>query len=401
MQCEPEMSGAGTDRSKAWIELPCPVVVLVEPQMAENIGTTARAMANFGLTRLRLVAPRDGWPNPRAYPAASGADRILDQAELFPSLEAALADCHHAFACTARAHDQAKPVLGPDAAAAEAVSRIAGGQNVAVVFGRERNGLEHFEVAMADAILTLPVNPGFASLNLAQAVLVVAYEWFKLAGSGLPLAAKMRSEPASRVQLLSFFDRLTSELDAVGFFRPPEKREVMRVNLINIFHRTELTRQDVQTLSGVLAALTEGRKGPIEGGVLDGAAATALRTLIVESAAASPDPGRGSVKGLARLLRRNPAPTERLLWEALVKDGRFAGRGFKRQVPVGPHIPDLVSFPLKIAIEIVADAADANQRAERRAWLEARGYRVLQASASEIGTDVGSVLDRLSGEIGD
>src|SRR2546429_6245218 len=173
------MPGSGIDKTKTWIE-GGPIVILVEPQLGDNIGTTARAMANFGLSRLRLVKPRDGWPNPRAWVAASGADRILNDATLHDTIEAAIGDLTFVLATTARAHDQAKPVIGPEAAAREMAPRIAAGESVGVLFGRERYGLENHEVALADRILTLPVNPAFASLNLAQAVVIVAYEWFKL-----------------------------------------------------------------------------------------------------------------------------------------------------------------------------------------------------------------------------
>src|SRR5258707_3090459 len=159
------MPGAGTDKTKRWIEQPGPIVILVEPQLGDNIGTTARAMANFGLSRLRLIKPRDGWPNPRAYVAASGADRILDEAVLYDTVEAAIADCTYVLATTARAHDQAKPVLSPEAAARAMAPRVQGGESVGVLFGRERYGLENTEVALTDAIVTLPVNPAFASLN--------------------------------------------------------------------------------------------------------------------------------------------------------------------------------------------------------------------------------------------
>src|SRR3984957_9555158 len=177
------MPGAGTDHTKEWSALAGPVVVLVEPQLGENIGTAARAMANFGLTRLRLVRPRDAWPNVHARRAASGADAVLDAAALYDTLEAALADCIFVLATTARAHDQAKPVVGAAQAAELMAPRIAAGGTVAILFGRERNGLENDEVALADCIVTLPVNPAFASLNLAQAVVIVAYEWFKLASN--------------------------------------------------------------------------------------------------------------------------------------------------------------------------------------------------------------------------
>src|SRR5262249_40701768 len=178
------MPGAGTDKTRSWIETPGPIIVLVEPQLGENIGAAARVMANFGLGRLRLVKPRDGWPNIQAQRSASGADRILDDVALFDSVKAAIADCTLVLATTARAHDQAKPVLGPAQAAAFLAPHVTAGENVAVLFGRERYGLENDEVALADRIVTFPVNPAFASLNLAQAVALVAYEWFKLASAG-------------------------------------------------------------------------------------------------------------------------------------------------------------------------------------------------------------------------
>src|SRR5215469_15068217 len=194
------MPGAGTDKTKNWVEQPGPVVVLVEPQLGENIGSAARAMANFGLARLRLVKPRQGWPNEKARMMAAGADRVLDGAQLYDTLEAAIVDCSFVLATTARAHDQAKPVLGPQEAAAEMTPRIAAGETVALVFGRERNGLENHEVGLADRIVTLPVNPAFASLNLAQAIVIVAYEWFKRAGGDLPFTGTEKSPPAPRQQ---------------------------------------------------------------------------------------------------------------------------------------------------------------------------------------------------------
>src|SRR5471032_417986 len=178
------MPGAGTDKTKRWIETPAPVVVLVEPQLGENIGAAARAMANFGLSRLRLVKPRQGWPNEKARVMAAGADRVLDAAVLYDGLADAIGDCTFVLATTARNHDQAKPVISADAAAAEMVPRVAAGERVAIVFGRERIGLENHEVALADRIVTLPVNPAFASLNLAQAVAILGYEWFKQQSAG-------------------------------------------------------------------------------------------------------------------------------------------------------------------------------------------------------------------------
>ena len=178
------MPGAGTDKTKAWADLPGPIVILVEPQLGENIGAAARAMGNFGLKRLRLVKPRQGWPNPKAKVMAAGADAILESAQLFDTVEAAIADCTMVLATTARAHDQAKPVVGADEAARLMAEDVGRGEQVAILFGRERNGLENEEVALADRIITLPVNPAFASLNLAQAVVIIGYEYFKYVTAG-------------------------------------------------------------------------------------------------------------------------------------------------------------------------------------------------------------------------
>jgi tRNA/rRNA methyltransferase len=397
------MPGAGTDKTKRWIEQSAPIVVLVEPQLGENIGAAARAMANFGLSRLRLVKPRQGWPNERARVMASGADRILDGAVLYESLSDALGDCSFVLATTARIHDQAKPVIGAGAAAAEMAPRVAAGEQVAILFGRERIGLENHEVAMADAIVTLPVNPAFASLNLAQAVAIVSYEWFKLAGGGeLPFTMPQKSPPAAKQQLAAFFDDLERELDRVEFFRPEEKRGTMWINLRNIFTRMTLSQQDLRTLHGVLTAIAQGRKGPARGGVLDAEEATRLRALIAEHGAGKVPGERGPVRGLARLLRRNPTEAERILWQALTNDRRFAGRGFKRQVPVGPHITDFVSFPLRFVIELVPDDESAQARRNRndkRLYLEARGYRVVAVQAGLVERDLPAVLAVLAAAI--
>jgi tRNA/rRNA methyltransferase len=394
------MPGSGTDKTKPWTDVAGPIIVLVEPQLGQNIGTAARAMANFGLSRLRLVKPRDGWPDIQATRAASGADHVLDGVQLYDTLADAIADCQFVLATTARAHDQAKPVVGPEEAAREIAPRVAANETVAVVFGRERWGLMNDEVGLADRILTYPVNPAFASLNLAQAVLVIAYEYFKLAGGGaLPFSMPVRSAPAGKEQLFAFFADLEAELEKVEFFRPPEKRPTMTINLRNIFARMQPTSQDIQTLHGVVMAIAEGRKGPARGGVLDGREAGQLRALLAEHGAGRVPNERGPVRGLSRLLRRNPTDAERALWDALVKDRRFAGQGFKRQVPVGPHITDLVSFPLRTVIDLVpADESDAavKARVEKVLWLGERGYRVLPVHIREIEADAGKVLDALA-----
>jgi tRNA/rRNA methyltransferase len=397
------MPGAGTDHTREWSAFGGPIVVLVEPQLGENIGTAARAMANFGLTRLRLVRPRDAWPNVHARRAASGADAVLDGAALYDGLPAAVADCSFVLATTARAHDQAKPVIGPAEAAREMAPRLAAGETVAVVFGRERWGLMNDEVGLADRIVTFPVNPAFASLNLAQAVLIVAYECFKAAGGGLPFGMPLRSPPAGKEQLFAFFATLERELERVEFFRPAEKRDTMTINLRNIFTRMAPTQQDIQTLHGVVTAIAEGRKGPARGGILDGREAGLLRELLAEHGGGRVPGERGPVRGLSRLLRRNPTDAERTLWAALTKDRRFAGRGFKRQVPIGPHIADIVSFPLRAVIDLVPDGESAEAREARdrkRAWLKARDYQVCQVAAGDVDADVAAALERVVQELG-
>jgi len=399
------MPGAGTDKTKDWADVAGPIIVLVEPQLGENIGAAARVMANFGLSRLRLVNPRDGWPSLQARRSASGADRILDDTRLYDTVEAAIADCTFVLATTARAHDQAKPVIGPQQAALAMAPQVGAGENVAVLFGRERYGLENAEVALADRIVTFPVNPAFASLNLAQAVAIIAYEWFKLTTAGaLPFAMPQKSEAARKQQVQAFFANLERELDRIEYFRPLHKRATMLVNLRNIFARMQPTQQDVQTLQGVVMALSEGRKGPARGGVLDGEEAKALRALLAEYGDGRVPGERGPVRGLSRLLRRNPTEPERALWDALTKDRRFAGKGFKRQVPVGPHITDFVSFALRMVIELVPrgeSEAAATARAEQRAWLAERGYRVIELKEEAVATDLSEVLDRLAPAVGE
>lgn len=395
-----ERTESGLTRANA-----APVIVLVEPQLGQNIGMAARAMGNFGLSELRIVNPRDGWPNIHATRAASGADAVVDGANLFDTVQAAIADCSLVFATTARAHDQAKPVLAPEAAAREMAGEIAGAGRAAILFGRERWGLTNDEVALADRIVTFPVDPEFASLNLAQAVLLMGYEWFKCArGGALPYAATERSVRASKAQEQAFFDTLVAELDHVEFLRPAEKRDTMIVNLRNIFSRMEPTRQDIQTLHGAIKAIAEGRKGPARGGVLDGDEASRLRALLATTGAGRMPDEQGPVRGLARLLRRNTSDAERVLWKALTRDRRFAGQ-FKRQTPVGRQIPDLVSFVYRLAIELIGanETEDVvKDRSERRGWLEARDYRVMDVREADVVSDLESVLagleKRLAGE---
>ncbi|MEM6676491.1 MAG: RNA methyltransferase [Pseudomonadota bacterium] len=254
-----------------------PVCVLVEPQMGENIGSAARGMWNFGLTRLRLVAPRDGWPNPRAVATASGAGRLLESAQLYETTAEAIADCQVVYATTARPRELTKRVLTPEEAMREAVVREAEGARVAVLFGRERTGLENEEIMRASAIVSVPVNPDFPSLNLAQCVLLMGYEWRRAAGldrltddpgrgdqgypalgpDGLSLG---RSTLAASGDVERLLGHLVDELETAHFFFPEHKRPSMEASLRNLFHRTPLTDQDVRTLWGVVRALSEGPK---------------------------------------------------------------------------------------------------------------------------------------------
>jgi tRNA/rRNA methyltransferase len=257
------MTGAGTDRTRPIIA-GGPAVVLVRPQLAVNIGMCARAMANFGLDDLRLVNPKSGWPREDeyrevAYAAAAGAAHLLDAARVFDSTEAAISDLHFVYAATARERGQAKPILTPAAAMPEAAA--AAGQRRGVLFGPERTGLDNDEVALADAVLTFPTNPAYGSLNLAQAVLLVGYEWFQAAhGDAPPASAVERAPalPAKREMVVAFFEYLEEKLDAAGFFKPEGKRPLMQRNLRNIFHRMSLTEQDISTLWGVVVRLVEG-----------------------------------------------------------------------------------------------------------------------------------------------
>lgn len=237
-----------------------PVMILAEPQLGENIGAAARAMWNFGLDRLRLVNPRDAWPNPKAVATASGAGRLLDEAGLFASTPEAVADLDVVYATTARPREMVKRVLTPEAAMAEAHGLVGRGARVGVLFGRERTGLENADVILADAIISVPVNPLFPSLNLAQCVLLVSYEWRRQSSrEGAPdAAADARLLPAPKGEIEHLLAHLIAELEAAHFFHPPEKRPVMEAGLRNLFHRVGLTAQEVRTLRGVIRALAEG-----------------------------------------------------------------------------------------------------------------------------------------------
>ncbi|MCI2398313.1 RNA methyltransferase [Aliiroseovarius subalbicans] len=235
---------------------PEPAIVLVRPQMGENIGAAARAMLNFGMSRMRIVAPRDGWPNPKAVAMASGAGRVLDGAGLFDDLDAAVGDCDYVFATTARSRGLTKPVLSPERAMQQARALQAEGKKVAILFGPERAGLENDDVARANAIISVPVNPEFASLNLAQCVLLTAYEWRRHSSDVVPEVMEMaKTDWAKAGEVAALADHYEARLDEAGFFFPPEKAPGMKTTLRNMWTRMVLTRSDVQILHGVLRQL--------------------------------------------------------------------------------------------------------------------------------------------------
>ena len=253
----------GTDRSRLMEAGAGPAIILVEPQLGENIGFAARAMLNAGLMDLRIVKPRDGWPNDRAVATASGADQVLDAARLYGSVEAAIADLTRVYAATARLREMLKPIVTARRAAAEMRAAIAGGDTCGILFGPERTGLLNEHVALADTVLTIPLNPGFSSLNLGQTVLVAAYEWWQSGdATDERFLPPSRYPRASKKDMLAFYDHFERELDACGFLYDGDKRPVMVRNLRAMFERADLTEQEVRTLRGVLVALVEGRRRP-------------------------------------------------------------------------------------------------------------------------------------------
>jgi tRNA/rRNA methyltransferase len=239
---------------------PAPSIILVRPQLGENIGAAARAMANFGLDDLRIVAPRDGWPNRAAETMAAGGLEIVQNARIFDTAAQAVGDLHRLWATTARSRHMMKPEATPAHAAQEIVSRPEG-ERCGILFGPERSGLENDEVALADTILQVPTVPDNASINLAQAVLLIGYEWFKARDErpeiALPEGVTL---PASKEELEGFFEHLIGELDTCGFLRNAQHRPIMVRNIRNMFLRAELREQEVRTLRGVVKCLTSGRK---------------------------------------------------------------------------------------------------------------------------------------------
>ncbi len=245
------------ERAETILSSPTPAIVLVRPQLGENIGKAARAMLNFGLTDLRLVSPRDGWPNPSAGPAASGADVVLEQARVFDSVADAIADCAHVYATTVRKRGLVVPVVTPEEAAHEIACRA---EPSAILFGAERSGLETDEVAIAGKILTVPVNPDFRSLNLAQAVILVAYEWSKHRALAIPTDAGEAEPRASHAQLEGLIGQLEEALEAAGYYHPPDRTPTTRNTIRTILTKAGWSNREVQAMRGVVRALSEGRR---------------------------------------------------------------------------------------------------------------------------------------------
>ncbi|MEM9754783.1 MAG: RNA methyltransferase [Pseudomonadota bacterium] len=245
-----------------------PVFILVRPQMGENIGASARAMWNFGLSAMRVVAPRDRWPNPKAVAMASGAGRVLDAAGLYGDVPGAIADCAHVFATTARPRGITKDIVTPDEAARRARMIAASGGRVGFLFGPERAGLENHDIVRANTIISVPVNPDFPSLNLAQCVLLCAYEWHR-SGDHTPAAqtALAGTEPANVAEIAALGDHYEARLETAGFFFPDTKAAGMKRNLRNLWSRLPLTRADVQTFHGMMRQMARWaeRRDPLEG----------------------------------------------------------------------------------------------------------------------------------------
>ncbi len=246
---------AGTDRTRGAVEAG-PAIVLVEPQLGENIGACARAMLNCGLSDMRLVSPRDGWPNPAAEAMAAGAVEVLAQARVYDTTAEACGDLTYVLATTARSRGVAKPALVPRQAARELRRRVKAEQAVGVLFGPERAGLVNEDVTLSDAVITVPLNPCFSSLNLAQALLLIGYEWFQSGDETLAVQVMSESPPATVETREFFFTRLESELEDAGFFYPEHLGPTMKRNLRTLFTRAGLSDQEVQTLHGALKSLS-------------------------------------------------------------------------------------------------------------------------------------------------
>ncbi len=253
------MSGTDHAKNQGW-DGPVPAVILVEPQMGENIGAAARAMLNFGLDRMRIVNPRDGWPNPRAQAMSSGAGQVMDAVQVVDTTAQAVADMNYVFATTARTRDLTKEVMTPERAMQHARVLILQGKNVGIMFGPERSGLANEDIAHANALISVPVNPAFASLNLAQCVLLLAYEWRRQTGEVPPQVMEMAGVNfATAIEVQKLGERLEEALDARNFFWPEDKAESMVLTLRNMLTRLELTDADVRVFHGIVKTMEKPR----------------------------------------------------------------------------------------------------------------------------------------------
>ena len=268
-----------------------PTIILVGPQLGENIGTVARAMLNFGLTDLRLVNPRAGWQMEKARKASAGAEALIENHQLFDSVAEATQDLGYVVATTARLRDMIKPVLTPSKMAHEMRARQAANvdSRFGIMFGCERTGLDNDDISMADAICRVPLNPEFSSLNLAQSVLLMGYEWYQTADDTPSEHLELHdTQPASRGEVNAMFTHLEAALDAAGFLAPPEKKPAMARNIRNLFHRAGMTDQDVQTFRGIINALLRWPRGPRD---------TALKPRVAAISRGLPDPGEDAGQG--------------------------------------------------------------------------------------------------------
>ncbi|MEM7242196.1 MAG: RNA methyltransferase [Pseudomonadota bacterium] len=249
---------SGTDHSKTFLEhRQGPTIILVGPQMGENIGASARAIWNFGLDRMRLVNPRDGWPNPAAQATASGAAAVMDNVQIFDTTADAISDLTYVFATTARNRDLTQRVVTPERAMQESLDLIARGEKVGILFGPERAGLDNDDIVLADALISIPVNPAFASLNLSQSVLLLAYEWMRQSAEAPAEEMQMAgTEFAEKIEIQKLVERLERDLDARGFFFPTDKAQSMKQTLRNMFSRLPMTQADIRTLHGIFRNLT-------------------------------------------------------------------------------------------------------------------------------------------------
>lgn len=233
-------------------DTPQPAFVLIRPQMGENIGAAARAMWNFGLDRMRITSPRDGWPNQKAVAMASGAGRLLDEAVMCVTTAEAVADCTYVYATTARPRELTKPIFTPGRAMKDAAQRVANGEKVAILFGPERAGMENDDIAKANAIISVPVNPEFASLNLAQCVLLVGYEWRQATVETVAATVSMDGKWATQQEMEKLAEHYEDRMETAGFFFPEHKAPSMKINLRNLWSRMPLTRADIQMLHGIM-----------------------------------------------------------------------------------------------------------------------------------------------------